>query len=412
MKHIIDSKLYNLILESKVRYSKEFIKALHKIEHPLAKKLLEMNDKDIDIMFNFIDISDELDMVKFIPDKKANEILDKNPQLYRVDDKRNLKFDSEANNTIFDTLTLDRDKWYTAEIGDIGIILSEMVSKKGNTYVLFQCTESNNDNGYIGKQCVINKEGIEPYDELENKVWAEVKNKIKIGKIVRNFLTKYNVKFVDKDIEDFVNQYKSYIKVLNDVFMKFTIVSGKDIAFWYKYTNYGGNSSSVLRSSCMSNMPTETFDIYTKNKNVSMVILFDDNGDIKDDKYISNKILGRALLWKMQDGETFMDRVYYVNDSDQDLFAKWADMNNFWHKKYNEASEEFDILRKGESKNAEIVVELENKGDEYPYVDSLCFFYETRNGYVVSNMRDYDGDPDYVLRDTGGGRINFDEDDW
>lgn len=411
MKHIIDSKLYNLILESKVRYSKEFIKALQKIEHPLAKKLLEMNDKDIDIMFNFIDISDELDMVKFIPDKKANEILEKNPQLYRVDDKRNLKFDSEANNTIFDTLTLDRDKWYTAEIGDIGIILSEMVSKKGNTYVLFQCTESNNDNGYIGKQCVINKEGIEAYDELENKVWAEVKNKVKIGKIVRNFLTKYNVKFVDKDIEDFVNQYKSYIKVLNDVFMKFTIVSGKDIAFWYKYTNYGGNSSSVLRNSCMSNMDSSAFDIYTKNKNVSMVILFDDNGGMKNEKYVSDKILGRALLWKMQDGDTFMDRVYYVNDSDQELFAKWADMNNFWHKKYNEASEEFDILRKGESKYAQIVVELENDGYNYPYVDSLCFFYETRNGYVLSNMKNYDGDPDYVLRDTGGGRESF-NDDW
>lgn len=411
MKHIIDSKLYNLILESQVRYSKEFVKALKKIEHPLAKKLLEMHDKDIDIMFNFIDISDELDMVKFIPDKKANEILDKSPRLYKIDDKRNLKFDSKANYEIFDTLTLDRDKWYSADIGDIGIILSEMTSKKGNTYVLFQCTESDEDKN-IGKQCVINKEGIEPFDELENKVWIEVKNKIKIGKIVRNFLTKYNVKFVDKDIEDFVNQYKSYIKMLNDVFMKFSIVSGKDIAFWYSYNNYGGNSSSVLKSSCMSNMDSSTFDIYTQNKNVSMVILFDDNGTMKDEKYVSDKIIGRALLWKMKDGDTFMDRVYYVNDSDQELFAKWADMNNFWRKNYNECSEDFYILRKGESKDAEIVVELENDGDDYPYVDSLCFFYETRSGYVLSNMKDYDGDPDYVLRDTGGGRINFDEDDY
>lgn len=412
MKHVIDSKLFKLILESKVRYSKEFIKALHKIEHPLAKKILEMHDKDIDIMFNFIDISDELDMVKFIPDKKANEILDKNPQLYRVDDKRNLKFDSEANYVIFDTLTLDRDKWYSADINDIGIILSEMVSKKGNTYVLFQCKESEEGDN-VGKQCVVNKEGLEPFNELESKVWIEVKNKIKIGKIVRNFLTKYDVKFTDRDIEDFVNQYKSYIKILNDVFIKFAIVSGKDIAFWYKGINYAGNSSSVLKNSCMASMPENIFDIYTKNKNVSMVILFDDNGEIEDGKYVSTKISGRALLWKMKDGDTFMDRVYYVNDSDQELFAKWADMNNIWRKKYNEASEEFDILRKDECKEASIVVELENVGYDYPYVDSLCFFYKTAGGCILSNMDDYNGRPDYVLRDTSGDREPFNnDDDW
>jgi hypothetical protein len=198
--------------------------------------------------------------------------------------------------------------------------------------------------------------------------------------------------------------------VLNDVFAKFTIVSGKDIAFWYKYTNYAGNNSSVLRSSCMSNMPTETFDIYTKNKNVSMVILFDDDGEMLDGVYRSNRIVGRALLWKMTDGDTFMDRVYYVNDSDQELFAKWADMNNFWHKQYNECSEEFNMLRKDESKDARIVVDLEDEGEySYPYVDSLCFFYE--NDCILTNMRYYDGDPDYVLRDTGGNRNPFD-DDW
>ena len=161
----------------------------------------------------------------------------------------------------------------------------------------------------------------------------------------------------------------------------------------------------------MANMPESTFDIYSKSKNVSMVILFDDNGEIKDDVYVSDKIIGRALLWKMRDGDTFMDRVYYVNDSDQELFTKWADINNFWHKDYNESSEIFNIIRKDISKNAEILVDIEIDPYDFPYVDSLCYCYEKRTGLILSNMDNYEGCPDYILRDTGGGRESF-NDDW
>jgi hypothetical protein len=40
------------------------------------------------------------------------------------------------------------------------------------------------------------------------------------------------IEFTDKQLEDFVNQYKSSWDILNDAFIKFDIVKGDDISYW------------------------------------------------------------------------------------------------------------------------------------------------------------------------------------
>ena len=61
-----------LILESDIVYSDKFRLALSKIENPLSKTLLGIENKDLDVRSNYFDIlMDKNDTVSFIPDRRA-----------------------------------------------------------------------------------------------------------------------------------------------------------------------------------------------------------------------------------------------------------------------------------------------------------------------------------------------------
>jgi len=70
-----------LLLESDVVYSDKFRLAIKKISDNqpgsmIAKKLLDLENKDLDVRSNYFDIlRDKNDKVSFIPDRKAQEIL-------------------------------------------------------------------------------------------------------------------------------------------------------------------------------------------------------------------------------------------------------------------------------------------------------------------------------------------------
>jgi hypothetical protein len=160
---------------------------------------------------------------------------------------------------------------------------------------------------------------------------------MKIGRLVRAILQSAKITFTDKDIEDFTNKWKATYDFAADALKQFDVVKGGDIAKWYDSTNYK-RGGGTLNNSCMAKMDSETFNIYTENTQVSLVILYDDEGKLTDGKYTSDKIKGRALLWDafLNGNEIqFMDRIYTTHDSDVELFKQFAEKNNWWWKRRN-----------------------------------------------------------------------------
>ena len=202
----------------------------------------------------------------------------------------------------------------------------------------------------------------------------------------------------NKDIEPFVNQFKS----LRDK-SKFEIVKGNDIIYWYNDRNYAGHGQGPLNSSCMKYEECSDYiEFYAQNQDkVSLLILKDD----KDD----TKIRGRALLWKLSEpsDRIFMDRIYYTTEHIIELFKDYA-IENDWLYKKNQNMEENELIidHKNNTYYTEIVVkDIDDPGyGHYPYMDTLKYF----NGEDLSNEGKKLKDTGYmeVLTDTDGGTMN------
>ena len=189
-----------------------------------------------------------------------------------------------------------------------------------------------------------------------NGAWVNNRVEMKIGKFVRKIAPHLN----DKDIEDFVNQYKSLYKTRNNP--KFDFIKGDDIKKWYDQCNYLHSSDEdkqglgSLGKSCMR-YGFDYFDIYIKNPEVCSLMILKSDTD-------NDKIIGRALIWKLSNGNTYMDRIYTHFDSDVNLFRNYAKQNG-WETHYDNQR-----LKANEMKYYQ--VDLENVDFcYYPYADTF-----------------------------------------
>lgn len=400
--YILEKYIYDMIKESKLVYSRKFINLLNKMkDDKIANNLIELYNKDIDsLKYNFIDITDDKSRVSFTPDKKAQEILGEDKNTYEVTESNKYLTHSYKNDRIFELLGYEkegRENW-APDMGTIGTILNETISPvSGKTYCLFE--EYDVDDPRI---TVINKVALEPADANNPKVWTSSRNPINVGRLVRAILTSSDYKFTAKDIENFVNKYKATYDFMSDALKQFDIAQGQEIAYWYRYENYveGGGS---LNNSCMAEVSDDFFDIYCNNKQVKLVILYGDNGVIKDGKYTDNLIKGRALLWECKiDGASanFMDRVYTKDDADVELFKQYAEKNGWWYKTSQSMEPYTDVTNGTNRKSAEIVAYLsEVDWDKYPYMDTLCYI---STEYSTLSNRDESFSADRMARDTDG----------
>lgn len=319
--------------------SQELISILDAMEHPIAKKIMSINDEisfKSKITLLDIDRSDEdkLDNISFTTSTKAIENLIKDYNL-KLDDEYSI--DSSKNNFIF---------FYLRHY-------KEDILKKGK----------NRSVTSLGK--VVNKLFPEQY-----------KASGKPG----------------EDIESFVNEYKSII-VNNKTF---EMVYGNDIVYWYNEDHYNKKGGS-LNSSCMRYEECDAYlSFYSNNKNkVSLLIL----KDIKDDSLIR----GRALIWKLNEPKDriFMDRIYTVYDSDINLFINYAKENKWLYKnKQNYITDEIADPVDGKVSNIQLVVNGVSSNDEYPFLDTLCYYDDD----TLSNKTDgLDAEYLKLLHDTEGG---------
>ncbi len=381
------------IIESDVVYSDKFRLALNKIESPISKSLLDIENKDFNVQSNFFDISaDKNDTVSFTPDRKAQEILKDKKDLVRFSGSAGFLKHKETNQELFDKLgyTYTTDEPYRPNSSDIGEVVARVTSEtSGNTYAWVKWGKNQDGS---------DKEGVYNVDKLrqteDNKlkqIFSSNRQELKIGRAIRALLKVADVDFVDKDIESFVNQYKAFIDKLNDKFSLFEEVKGDDIAYWYNYQRYY-ERKGTLGQSCMSNVPNAYLDIYTSNPDVCSLIIFrsvDDN----------DKIIGRALLWTIEDGKKFMDRIYTINDSDVQLFRDYAKEMGWYTKYYNGSSDSNQAYDpNGSMVRLNLLVNI-RKGtySSYPYLDTLKY-WNSSAGTLSSEK----SSGDRVLEDTGG----------
>jgi hypothetical protein len=206
--------------------------------------------------------------------------------------------------------------------------------------------------------------------------------------------------FSDRDIELFVNAFKAS-KI--DTAMEFRLVSGDDIAKYYKSKNYNSDSGT-LGNSCMSEESKKIFKIYTNNPDKVKLLIYTD----KDDK-----VHGRALVWKLDespcDCNYFMDRIYTNRDSDVLKFTKFA-KDNKWMYKFNmngHVSNAVKFIYNDKTVYGEIKVNLNGDFSNYPYLDTLPFLSKERDS--LSNLPDkkcyflhsVDGDRDRCVECDG-----------
>ena len=222
------------------------------------------------------------------------------------------------------------------------------------------------------------------------KVWKEQRSEITIGKFTNKIYQNDKKTLTSKELENFVNLYKSFYDMEKEAFSRFEVVSGEEIKKWYLYENYE-DQRGQLGASCMRHKGCQTyFNIYIQNPEVvSLVIL----KSAKDD----TKITGRALLWTSTLGNKIMDRIYYINDSDRHLFEKFAKENG-WKSK--------DEMNWRELEENTIQLKKWNF-DEYPYMDTYSYLSKEKG--ILSADEDLWPEQGYIrLQSTGG---QFEDDD-
>lgn len=253
---------------------------------------------------------------------------------------------------------------------------------------------------YIGTN--YNKHLVELLVKAQANVLNKSRSQIKIGRLVNQIFPN---KYKSKDIEEFVNKFKSVMESSS----QFELIEGDDIEEWYDKNNYL-EVKGTLGSSCMGSKKG-IFDLYTKNKNCRLLILKDDD-----------KIVGRALVWKLSWLSTkdfdniadnrdvyFMDRQYTISDSDIIKFKEYAKSQNWAYKESNSHSNVGSVVVNGtiysdSNMNVESsLIDLK----KFPYLDTFRT-YDPKTGTLYNvDSDDVHGSDEYKgmydLADTNGG---------
>jgi hypothetical protein len=390
--YITEKAAYEILLESKAVFSQKLINLLNRMKtNKIAASILSFQSKDVDgIAQNYVDMTDSKEELSFTPDRKVQELTAGRPENYRVTNSGKYLTHSDRNDKIFGRLGYvkeGRQNW-APDTGTLLSILAETQSVTGKTYCMVEEVEPTGDEPRIG---VINKEAMELDSDDLKAIWKTARNPVKIGRFARAFLTAAKVAFTDQDIEVFVNEYKATYDFAADILKQFDIVKGSQIAHWYWVDQYQ-SGGGTMNNSCMAKADSEWLEIYSKNPQVSLVILYDDNGTLEDGKYTSTKIKGRAILWDCNvngNDAQFLDRIYTSQDSDVGIFKQFAEKNGWWYKKEQSMSPDEKLTNGNEDlSRATLVCDVKyaNPSGCYPYMDTMCFI--NINDNIVGNSLD------------------------
>lgn len=251
-----------------------------------------------------------------------------------------------------------------------------------------------------------------------SRAWNEKRADMRIGKVIKlifgdrfpiNMPKDSDHRGTRYDIESFVNLFKAE-RAKNVNYKNFSIIKGTTIVKWYNQKNHTrfAHEETPLGKSCMRYDESSKFlRLYSLNSDkINMLILKDDEGKIK----------GRAILWHLDNiDRIYMDRIYYVNDFDVELFKDYAREQGWLHKQRQTYGFSNSIVdtRNGRVyswKEMYMEVRLNNTTfSKYPYLDTLSV-YNPESGILCNNGKLLTDKPYINLIDYQGHyQVNYDE---
>lgn len=206
-----------------------------------------------------------------------------------------------------------------------------------------------------------------PLTDTDAQIYNKNRSEIKIGRFIKRLLLDT---FSDKEIEKFVNQYKSQFDLKK---LQFKFLEGSDIKNGYDSNNFSFENSSPneLINSCMNDQLT-LIDFYYSCP-VKLLILEDQNG----------YIWGRSLIWEIKEGVFYMDRIYAVKGEILFKFQNYAKENGWWWKTENKSGPYYNITNGKEKGWIKIEIPLEYDFEDHkewgvPYLDTFCFMQNNK----------------------------------
>lgn len=197
-----------------------------------------------------------------------------------------------------------------------------------------------------------------PSKKSKSADFEKARQETRVGRVLR----KLNPDLKDAEIEEFVNrwraEYEIYFKKTN-----VEVVNGRDISYWYNVENYK-EGSGTLNKSCMRRSSAVNFYTHFPDR-IAMAILTKDG-----------KLLGRALIWKLDNGGIYMDRIYSVTPTIAAQIRRYGLVNKM-------------IMRDNNKKT--LTVTLKSNIDymnKLPFRDTFYYYYYNKKTktIVLSNV--------------------------
>ena len=417
----------DFLLEAKMVFTDGFKNILKSVDNPLSKKILDLEEKDVEkIDANYIDTFDS-SFINFKSDKKVEAktgILNFEIS-YINNDTRRIQFLENSVHWSYQIARFlcndfDPDEYFGLSEKKV-LLKYEKISKEdfmnlieeGGKDISSSSVKENIKNGIVsnipsyywfighhhnaggsvyrletmdGK----NQYYAQSFDEYPILITNESKvkpQKLRVGSFAQTLLKASGVDVDNKDLEDFVTKFGlKFREAEENLFKDFKLVDGEDIRKFYYEGNYY-KASHTLGSSCMRYSRCQSYlNIYVNNpKQVKLVALLSEEDP--------EKIIGRALLWMspkyectLDDGISveqdtpFMDRIYVSNSKDEELFKQFAEKEGFYYKTYQGYGHQ-DITNGTNTINRpNIICNLED-GDfsMYPYMDTMYCVDITNN---------------------------------
>jgi hypothetical protein len=167
-----------------------------------------------------------------------------------------------------------------------------------------------------------------------------------------------------QEVERFSNLFKSISSI-----KEFTleVIKGQEIVDLYHQSKYQDPNRGSLGNSCMKyDRCVQYLGIYRDNDNISMLVMKNPNG----------MVIGRSILWDLDNGDKFMDRIYTISDEEyMYFFKKWAKDNGYFYKTHQGWQNTIQATKDNKEVEVFLEVTLKNvKYDRYPYMDTLKWF--------------------------------------
>jgi len=379
-----------LITEAKIQFFTDFEEILKLMKSPIATHLLELKDREVDIDFNFFGLTDKEDIVTFVQDSKIGS---DTKVLYKVISYPWFMLDTFPIRTKFG---ISRRYQSYPEPDTIGYIQNK-IPKPSDQIELRDLGLYNMPDSDIchfvsldGKNYIITENYLEQQKEFTKDVRS---TPIKVGRIAKKIFTDLGVSYTDPQYEEFVTEFKAKFELTRNKFRNFELVDGEEIRKWYLVDNYSTENRSTLQNSCMRYSKCQKFfDIYIYNKKVCQLLIN------KSDRE-PNKITGRALVWKLTNGETLMDQVYYSREQERKIFEEYAKSQGWIY-----STKEDDFIKSDESIDGDdFEVQLEEwEVRYYPFMDTFKYL-EISTGVLKINVTPREERDCYFLESQDGG---------